>query len=122
MSQTVNELVSRLNEIRVRGLYPSYKRDSMSLLARLQFATCYLFCRTGTNHVPVSRLSQTVNELVSRPNEIRVRGLYPSYKRDSMSQTVNELVSRQNEIRVRGAISFVGRVQITFPYLVQTTY
>jgi predicted RNA-binding protein YlqC (UPF0109 family) len=47
-------------------------------------------------------MSQTVNELVSRPNEIRVRGLYPSYKRDSMSQTVNELVSRPNEIRVRG--------------------
>ena len=47
-------------------------------------------------------MSQTVNELVSRPNEIRERGLYPSYKRDSMSQTVNELVSRPNEIRVRG--------------------
>ena len=47
-------------------------------------------------------MSQTVNELVSLPNEIRARGLYPSYKRDSMSQTVNELVSRQNEIRVRG--------------------
>ena len=47
-------------------------------------------------------MSQTVNELVSRLNEIRVCGLYPSYKRDSMSQTVNELVSRPNEIRVRG--------------------
>ena len=47
-------------------------------------------------------MSQTVNELVSRLNDIRVRGLYPSYKRDSMSQTVNELVSRPNEIRVRG--------------------
>ena len=45
---------------------------------------------------------QTVNELVSRPSEIRVGGLYPSYKRDSMLQTVNELVSRPNEIRVRG--------------------
>ena len=68
MSQTVNELVSRPNEIRVRGLYPPYTRDSMS---------------------------QTVNELVSRLNEIRVRGLYPSYTRDSMSQTVSELVSRR---------------------------
>ena len=47
-------------------------------------------------------MSQTVNELVSRQNEIRVRGLYPSYKRDGTSQTVNELVSRPNEIRVRG--------------------
>jgi predicted RNA-binding protein YlqC (UPF0109 family) len=47
-------------------------------------------------------MSQTVNELVSRPSEIRVRGLYPSYKQYSMSQTVNELVSRPNEIRVRG--------------------
>ena len=47
-------------------------------------------------------MSQTVNEIGGRENEIRVRGLYPSYKRDSMSQTVNELVSRQNEIRVRG--------------------
>jgi hypothetical protein len=51
-------------------------------------------------------MSQTVNELVSRPNEIRVRGLYPFYKRDSMLQTVNELVSRQNEVRERDLYPF----------------
>ena len=54
-------------------------------------------------------MSQTVNELVNRPNEIRVRGLYPFYKRDSMLQTVNELVSRPNEIRVRGLCSSFKR-------------
>ena len=45
-----------------------------------------MVCTRPTQEIACRKL----NELVSRLNEIRVRGLYPSYTRDSMSQTVNE--------------------------------